>query len=201
MKNKKIYTRLLLGAGCILITFMISGCQVRENNHSITFIEDEIIEYSSDFKISDLIESIDSYKREDFKIAEDDSLITLPDGKTVAVNVTDKKIKLDTIKFDFRYMNKTFTKEILIQDTTAPQIVCEDIYEVELGNEYFVLENLITSNDNFTSKPEIEIYFNGFYDVNKAGDYDIQVIAYDQKKNKAEKAIKITVKEEKIIVV
>lgn len=201
MKNKKIYTRFFLGLGCILITLTISGCQVRESNHSITFIEDKVIEYSSDFKVSDLIETVDSYTRKDFKISEDDSLITLPDGKTVSVNITDKKIKLDTIKFEFRYMNQNYTKEIVIQDKTAPQIECKDAYEVVLNNEYFVLENLISCSDNYTSNKEIEIYFNGTYDVNKAGDYKIQVIAYDQKKNKTEKTVKVTVKEEEPVIV
>lgn len=185
----------------LFILFILSGCEVRENNHSITFIEDKKIEYSSDFKVTDLIVSVDNYTRNDFKISEDDSLITLPDGKTVSVNVTNKQIKLDTIRFDFRYMNENFTKEIVIQDTTAPEIECKDVYEVKLGNEYFVLENLITCKDNFTSKQEIEIFFNGSVDVNKAGDYNIQIIAYDQKENKAEKTVKVTVKEDAPITV
>lgn len=201
MKNKKIYTRFLLGIGYILITLLISGCQVRESGHSITFIDDEVIEYSSDFKVSNLIKSVDDYTQDDFKVSEDDSLITLPGGKTIAVNVTNKEIKLDTIRFDFRYMNETYTKVIIIQDTTAPQIDCKDVYEVKKGNEYFDLINLITCKDNFTLGEEIEIYFNGSYDVNEAGDYSVQILAYDQKKNKAEKTVKITVKEDEPIVV
>ena len=201
MKNKKLYTRLAFGICYILIPFTISGCQLRESNHSITFIEDNTIEYSSDFKVTDLIESVDSYTKDDFKISDDDSLITLPNGKTVSVNVTNKEIKLDTIRFDFRYMNENFSKEIIIQDTTAPQIECKNVYEVKLGNEYFLLENLISCSDNFTSNQEIEIFFNGSVDVNKAGDYNIQIIAYDQKKNKSEKTVKVTVKEEVSVIV
>lgn len=201
MKKYKLYTRFLLGILYILIIFVISGCQLRESKHSITFIEDKVIEYSSDFKVSDLIKTVDDYTRADFKISEDDSLITLPNGKTVSVNVTDKKIKLDTIRFSFRYMNENYTKEILIQDTTAPQIECKDVYEVVLNNEYFVLENLITCKDNFTSKEDIEIFFNGSYDVKKEGDYKIQILAYDQKKNKTEKTVKVTVKEEEPIII
>lgn len=200
-KNNNRYTRFLLGIGYILTILMLSGCQIRKSNHSITFTDDKVIEYTSDFKISDLIKAVDSYGRSDFKINEDDTLITLPNGKTVSINVTNKKIKLDTIKFDFRYMNETYTKEVIIQDTTAPSIDCKDVYEVALGNEYFSLEKLISSKDNYTIDSEVEIYFNGTYDVNKEGDYQVQIIAYDMKKNKTEKTVKIIVKEEEPIII
>lgn len=201
MSYNKIYTRFLKGIGYIFIMMMLCGCQMRENGHTITFIDDKVIEYSSDFKASDLIKAVDDYTQDDFKINDDDSLITLPDGKTVSVNISKKEIKLDTIKFEYRYMNKNYTKEVVIQDTTAPIIDCKNEYEVKLGNEYFSLENLIKCTDNFTSQKDIELFYNGSYDVNKVGEYELQVIAYDSKKNKAEKTIKIKVTEDEPTVI
>ena len=194
MKNKRNIIKIVC---LIVIIVFLAGCQVKEKKGNITFIKDEKIEYSHDFKISDLIEKVDGYTRKDFKINEDDSIIELPNGKTVAINTTNKKIELDTIKFTFRYVNQNFNKEVLIQDTTAPEIKCEDTYKVLIHNKYFQLEHLIQVEDNFTNEDDIEIYYNGSYDVDKAGTYDIEVIAYDKKKNKSIRKIKVIIEKEK----
>ena len=194
MKHKLNFIKLV----CLLITFsFITGCQVKEKKGDITFIQDKKIEYSHEFKISDLIEKVDDYTRKDFKINEDDTKIDLPNGKTVAINTTDRKIELDTIKFTFRYANKNFIKEVLIQDTTAPKIKCEDTYKVLIHNKYFELEHLIEVEDNYSSKEKVEVYYNGSYDIDKVGAYEVEVIAYDEKKNKSVKKVKIIVEKEK----
>lgn len=189
-KKKRFIFVLFIGITLLFLT----GCEVRENNHSIQFISDEVIEYSRDFKAIDLIEKVDDYSKNQFKINDDKTLITLPSGKTVSINVSNKSIKLDTIRFEFKYLNKSYFKEVVIQDTTPPLIDCKDEYEVELKNEYFDLRNLIQCTDNFTDEHDIEIYFNGNYDVNKEGTYTVQVLAYDEKRNMTSKNVNIIVK-------
>ncbi|MEO2234859.1 hypothetical protein ABGV34_08730, partial [Thomasclavelia ramosa] len=116
---------------CILFTLFLSGCQTRSKNYEVKFIDEEEIEYSSDFKPADLLIGVNKYKKEDFKFNDDYSLLTLPDNSTVKINSSKKKIKLGTIKFDFLYKSKIYTKKILLKDTTAPEIVANDQYEVE----------------------------------------------------------------------
>lgn len=196
MKFKKIYILLFI------FPLILSGCKKKENKEEIIFIENENIEYSSDFKISSLVEKVENYDKNNFQISKDDTIITLPNGEIIEVNTTGKEIKLDTIKFTFRYKNKNYIKEITVQDTEAPNIKAEDNYKVELDNKYFDIENIISCTDNYTNKNDIEVFFNGNYDISKTGTYDVEIIAYDEKKNKALKNIKIIVEEkEKVEVV
>ena len=190
--------RYFLKIACvILLGLMLCSCQRRADNNAIVFIDDYEIEISSDFRFSSLIKSVDGFGREDCTISDDDSTILLPNGSSVAVNTTNKKIELQTLKVVFRYNSRNYTKEIVLQDTTAPNITVEDTYTVAVGNQYFNLENLIKCSDNYTDENNIEIYYNGSYDVEKAGTYTVEIIAYDEKKNKAAKSVKIVVEEDK----
>ena len=183
---------------CLLLILFLSGCQTRINKNSIIFIKDKKIEYSSKFKISDLILKVDEYERDDFNFNADHSLITLPDNSTVKINNSNKKIKLGTIEFDFLYKNNIYKKRIELVDTTAPEILTEEQFEVELNNSYFDLKNQITCKDNYTKKNSIKIFFNGSYDLTKVGSYEIEIIAYDEKKNKSIKKIVVNVVDRKI---
>lgn len=196
MYYKKKYKKYFSVFIFIISIFSSIGCEKQINNSEIKFIEENTIEYTKEFKISSLIESVDGYTSTDFNIT-DDKVITLPNGKTVSINVDNKEIKLDTIKFRFKYNNKNFTKEILIEDTTAPIINSEETYNVTVGNKYFDLKKIISADDNYTNSNDIELFYNGDYDINKVGTYEIEVIAYDEKKNKATKIISVIVEGEK----
>lgn len=182
----------------IFILFIISlfliGCQTRTND-KITFIDDDEIEYTSDFKVADLIIKVNDYDKDTFVFNDDYSILTLPDNTTVKINSDNKTIELDTINFSFTYKSKKYYKKIKIKDTTPPEINCKTSYEVGLGNEYFDLSNLINCSDNYTKEEDIEIYFNGDYNLEKEGKYVVEVIAYDQKDNKATKEITVDVKD------
>ena len=183
---------------CILFTLFLSGCQTRSKNYEVKFIDEEEIEYSSDFKPADLLIGVNKYKKEDFKFNDDYSLLTLPDNSTVKINNSKKKIKLGTIKFDFLYKSKIYTKKILLKDTTAPEIVANDQYEVELNNSYFDLKNQISCKDNYTNSSSIELFFNGNYDLTRVGSYKVEVIAYDAKKNKSVREVTVNVVDRKV---
>lgn len=183
---------------CILFTLFLSGCQTRSKNYEVKFIDEEEIEYSTDFKPADLLIGVNKYKKEDFKFNNDYSLLTLPDNSTVKINSSKKKIRLGTIKFDFLYKSKIYTKKILLKDTTAPEIVANNQYEVELNNSYFDLKNQISCKDNYTNSSSIELFFNGNYDLTRVGSYKVEVIAYDAKKNKSVKEVIVDVVDRKV---
>lgn len=191
---KKIYTIILLG----LLTLLLMGCKMREKPNEIKFIKDEKIEYTKDFKVSSLIEKVDKYSREELKFTEDDSTIKLPNNKTVMVNYDKDTIQLGTISFAFKYGGALYKKKITLCDTTPPQINCLSKYDVEKGNKYFRLENLITFTDNYSSENDIERFFNGSYDIDKVGKYTVEILAYDKKKNKSSKKVVINIKDEKV---
>lgn len=200
MKNKSNVKQLFVCVAFLIIfSLMLCGCELRENKKDeIEFISDKEIEYSRDFKISSLVNKVGEFAKSDFTYNEDDTLITLPNGKNVMVNYKNKKIKLDTIEFSFRYEDRIYTKKVLIKDTTPPKIECRNSYDVQKNNEYFILENIIKCTDNYTLEHNIQLYFNGTYDIKKKGKYMVQIIAYDEKKNKSQKDITINVVENEV---
>lgn len=182
---------------CLLLILFLSGCQVRKS-YEIKFIDKEKFEYTSDFKPSDLLVSVNGFKREEFRFNDDYTVLTLPDNSTVKINTSKKEIKLGTIKFEFLYKNQIYSKKIILQDTTPPEIVSENSYDVEIKNKYFDLKNQIYCKDNYTKKNSIKVFFNGSYDLEKEGQYKVEVIAYDQKKNKTVKEIIVNVVNSKV---
>ena len=193
MKNKCLKIMFLL-----LFCSFLYGCKDSKQDNYIQFIKDDVIEYSNDFKISSLIEKVENFTYKDFSINQNDTILTLPNKEEVLINVSKKKIKLDTIEFIFKYKDKSYKKRVLIKDSTSPKIECLNKYEVEKGNKYFVLENLISCKDNCSSEDEIKLFYNGNYDIDKIGKYSIEIIAYDKEKNKSSKNILIDVVDRKV---
>ena len=93
MYYKKRYKKYFSVVIFMIYIFSSIGCEKQINNSEIKFIEEDTIEYTKEFKISSLIESVDGYTSTDFNIT-DDKVITLPNGKTVSINVDNKEIKL-----------------------------------------------------------------------------------------------------------
>ena len=55
---------------CILFTLFLSRCQTRSKNYEVKFIDEEEIEYSSDFKPADLLIGVNKYKKERYVLRE-----------------------------------------------------------------------------------------------------------------------------------
>lgn len=191
----KVYTKII--ALFILSSFLM-GCELREGNNEILFIDEKVIVYDDDFKVSSLIKSIQNYKASDFDIEKDDSVIRLPNNKTVMVNYAKDEIKLGDVTFSFKYNGSIYQKKVTFIDNVAPIITCLSSYDVEKGNKYFDLENLIETKDNYTDEKNIELFFNGSYDINKVGKYNVEVLAYDEQKNVSKKNVTVNVKDEKV---
>lgn len=169
--------------------FLLTACQLREDQQYLTFIEDETVEYNEKFNACSLVVSADGYDQDTFTY--NDESIELPNGKTIMCNMENKKPSLDTVKYTFHYRNQEQIKRIKFIDTTPPKIELKKEYEVQVDNEYFDLQKLITVQDNYDD--DIILSFNGSYDISKAGTYEIEIIAEDSNKNQSKAKTKIIV--------
>lgn len=179
----------------IICCFLLTACQLREQQQYLTFIDAETIEYEKNFNACSLVDSADGYDKEAFIYS--DEKIELPNGKTIMCNMENKKPKLDTVKYTFHYRNQDEIKRIKFVDTTPPKISnLKKEYEVQKGNEYFDLKNLIKVEDNYDT--DIIVSFNGSYDIDKVGIYTIEVIAEDSNKNQTKATTQVIIKEEEV---
>ena len=174
----------------ICCCFLLTACQLREDQQYLTFIEDETVEYNDEFNACSLVISADGYNQDAFTY--NDESIELPNGKTIMCNMENKKPILDTVKYTFHYRNQNQIKRIKFIDTTPPEILnLKKEYEVQVNNEYFDLKKLITVEDNYDN--DIILSFNGSYDITKEGVYEIEIIAEDSNKNQSKAKTKIIV--------
>lgn len=182
----------LINLSLILILLAgITGCELKEQKNYINFVQKQEIEYSHSFNSCSLITSVEGYASKDFHIEND--IIKLPNGKTVMCNTENKEPKLDTIKYTYSYRGSTQNFRIKMIDKSKPIIKnLKKEYVVQIGNEYFDLKNLIEVSDNYDKN--VKLYFNGNYDVNKVGSYELEVIAEDCNKNKTIAKTKVIVK-------
>lgn len=183
---------------CLTIPLLLCSCEKRANKDLLTFEDIKIIEYDKNFKLSSLIKAADGYKPTDFIINDDNSLIMLPNQEKIMINYTHEVFDLGDREFIYVYRHTNYPIKLKIVDTTAPQIECEEEYIVGKDNEYFDLERLITISDNYYDSDEIDLFFNGGYDITKVGEYDVEIIAKDKKENQAKKKVKIIVKDDSV---
>ena len=181
---------------CLVIALLLGGCEKRANKDLLTFQDVKIVEYDKSFKLSSLLKKADGYESKDFIINDDDSLITLPNQEKIMINYTHEPFDLGEKEFIYVYQSTNYPIKIKIVDTTAPKIECEKEYIVNRNNEYFDLERLISISDNYYDDNEINLFYNGGYDITKVGEYEVETIAKDKKKNEAKKKVKIIVKDE-----
>ncbi len=143
---------------------------------------------------SDKVEASLSLKKKD--------IVTLnaPEDKEYSYKAVDSKnVKLNkvgkyTIKFLITDENdkeiRTQEFDIEVIDTTKPTINVDNPIEV-VENEYESIEELYSVLDNTIDEVQSEV--RGDYDLSKAGEYDINIVATDKSGNKSQKETKLIV--------
>lgn len=183
-----------------LLVLVLSGCELRETvKNEITFIEKDTIEVDRNFNSCHLIQKVNDIEITDTMIENNE--IKLPNKEVVKCNTSNAEIKTGKINFEFVYKKVNFKKEVTLVDTQSPQINSEDEFVVEEGNEYFVLSNYIDVKDNFDD--EVFIGYTGSYDLNKIGEYPVEIKAIDKSENESIKkvVVKVVDKEKEIITI
>lgn len=176
----------------VLLSYLLAGCQLRDKEEYIKFVDIKSIEYDKNYNACKLIDNVDGYSQKDFTY-EEDSKIRLPSDEIVQCDYSKKGITLGEIKYDFKYKGIIQFKHISVTDNTAPVFTrIKKEYTVLVNNEYFDLKNLIQVTDNYTSS--VTLAFNGSYDIKVAGTYDMEAVATDQNDNKSIYKFKIIVK-------
>ena len=138
----------------------------KENIIKVVLNENLKVEINNESKISDFITSIDTGTI----ISEDKIIDTTKLGKqtiTIQINYNEK-----IYKYDF---------EIQVVDTIVPTIEAKDEISIYVGNNVDLLQDVkVTDN----SKEEIAAAVEGNYDLNVAGNYNLNYIALDSSGNK-----------------
>lgn len=84
---------------------------------------------------------------------------------------------------------ETFT--LAVVDRESPVITFTSYLEISVGNNIDLLDG-VSATDN--SGEEIAVSVEGSYDINKAGTYELTLVAYDSSLNKAEEKLTLKVK-------
>lgn len=183
-----------------LLVLVLSGCELRETvKNEIIFTDKDTIEVDRNFNSCLLIKKVNDVEITDTMI--EDNEIKLPNKEVVKCNTSNLELKTGKLNYEFIYKKVNFKKEITLVDTQAPEINSEDEFVVEEGNEYFILSNYIDVKDNFDD--EVFIGYTGSYDLNKIGEYPVEIKAIDKSKNESIKkvVIKVVDKEKEIITI
>lgn len=186
--------------GILLVILALSGCELRETvKNEIIFIDKDTIEVDRNFNSCHLIEKVNDIEITDTMI--DNNQIKLPNKEIIKCNTSNVEVKTGKLTFEFTYKKMNFKKEVTLVDRKAPEINSDDEFIVEEGNEYFVLSNYIDVKDNFDD--EVFIGYTGSYDLNKIGEYPIEIKAIDKSENESIKkvVVKVVDKEKEIITI
>jgi len=148
--------------------------KIRNAIVKIEFIDNLDIPFNSDVKLSDLITSING------------ELITDPKIDTTTLGKEEVR---------FRYINEEdikvpYTFYVNIIDNTPPTIWLNESYTVNVGYSK-KLEDAILCADDYDDNPKCSII--GEYDVNKIGNYNLVMEAYDFSGNKTSKKFNLKV--------
>lgn len=174
------------GLSLLLISsLLVSGCSMQE--HTLEYDEDTIVEVNKELDTCELIKSVDGV--EITQSMREKGRIILDGGVLECQNL--KSNKLGVQEITYTYDNQVFKHIVEIVDTEAPLIVVQDEYEVDVGNEYFDLDNRVVFSDNYDTDYYKEII--GDFDINTAGEYTLIAKAEDNSGNKNEKEFKVLV--------
>lgn len=183
-----------------LLVLVLSGCELRETvKNEIVFTDKDTIEVDRNFNSCLLIDKVNDIEITDTMI--EDNEIKLPNKEVVKCNTSNLELTTGSKNYEFLYKKMKFNKKVDLKDTTAPIIKTEKEFVVEEGNEYFVLSNYVEVIDNFDD--EVFIGYTGSYDLNKIGEYPVEIKAIDKSDNESiEKVvIKVVDKEKEIITI
>ncbi|MFV0380764.1 MAG: hypothetical protein ACK5KR_00795 [Breznakia sp.] len=174
---------------CMSFFTVLTGCKTQ----SYRIDHKRLIEYQEkEINICDLIEKIDGHKilehhRNKQKIRIKDYTVSCKIENVRKLGKHETSIDINGI---------TVELFIMVQDTTAPKISSKNSYVVEKNNPYFDIKKLISAKDNYDH--EVELFFTGNVNVEKAGKYLISVTAKDSNKNTAKKQFSVVVNEKEI---
>lgn len=167
--------------GSIIVIVLIGGfltwhyLRVKYANIELVLKEDLDIEFLSDAKVSDFIESLNG------KIIDDKKIDTTKVGNQ---EVVFKYINEDNIELECSY-------NINVVDVTPPLVWLNGTYNVNVGSKDTLADDILCGDD-FDSNPTCEII--GDYNMDEAGSYDLVFKATDSSGNVTEKEFTLNVR-------
>ena len=178
---------------CLACVFIFTSCSSKEER--IIFKDELVISYSEDINFAELIETIDGEAFDPSLVQ--DNVLELENGDTLICNMENINVSLGTYRIIYKLGKFNKAIEVTIVDDIAPVINVESEYIVEVENTYFNLSNLITVTDNYDRN--LDIHFNGSYDLETVGDYDIEMFAVDSSGNETRENTVVRVVEKEVI--
>lgn len=183
----------------LLITaLLLVACKKNEVGIDIK-LKDNVFEYREILHACEAVESINDQPID--SIDKDNSTL-LSNGILVSCEASDLST-LGEKMLIFKY-NRDESQEFLINivDTVAPVIEFDvEEIEVEIGNLYFDIHNLIQVNDNYDS--EVKLQVDGHYNLDEVGAYRLKLIAKDSSGNESQRdvVVKVLEKEKEVVTV
>jgi len=184
MNKKQIITYIIIaaiivaviGIGICIWLIAVEAENKRLDAEAITLKENLTVEFGKEVKVSDFIQEIKG------ELLEDQVITTETLGE-VQVPVSFKNIKNRKRKVSF---------VICVVDTTAPRILSNSTFTVNVGYTKN-LTDVLLSGDDADDNPKREII--GEYDFNTAGNYPLTYVVTDASGNQAKKEFTLYVKE------
>jgi len=175
---------------CLIVVFLVGLLLLINKETNTIILKSDIFTYELGEEISadvsDYLKDADSTKNiNEYKIITDDFKVV--DNKLVI-----NKEKPEVGEYALSIVYKKLSKNVIIKvvDTTSPEFTTfEEKIRIEESSEEVDLTNYFDATD----LAEVKITVEGDYDLTKAGDYVVDVIATDSSKNKTEKKSTITV--------
>ncbi|WP_049945581.1 L,D-transpeptidase family protein [Candidatus Stoquefichus massiliensis] len=178
----------------ILMVGLLMGCQTsKPEETTLTFKKIENVEYGSLFDTKECVNETNGHIEEYPQL----------DTSIIGIHKLTFVVEKDQQKKSFEY-------EIEVKDTQMPIIeLKKEKDEIEYNSKYDALnyinavKDLVDGDIQYKKESEVKsddyLYYTYHSDVNmkKAGTYTIHYTAVDKNKNKTEKDLKISVKEEK----
>ena len=183
----------------LLITaLLLVACKKNEVGIDIK-LKDNVFEYREILNACEAVESINGNEVDNI----DSENNTLVSGEIVVSCGGSELNTLGEKLLVYKY-NQNQSQEFVINilDTTAPVIEFDvEAIEVEIGNSYFDLHNLIEVNDNYDENVKLQV--DGHYNLDEVGDYRLKLIAKDSSGNESQRdvVVKVLEKEKEVVTV
>ena len=167
--------------GGIVLSLIIGGLflgnflRVKFAKIELVLVDDLNVEFLSDAKVSDFIESING------KIVDDYIIDTTKIGKQ---EVRFTYINEDDIELDCSY-------NIQVVDVTPPLIWLNSTYNVNVGSKVSLVDDILCGDD-YDPNPTCEVI--GDYNMNEVGSYDLVFKATDSSGNVTEQEFTLNVR-------
>lgn len=182
----------------LITALLLVACKKDEVGIDIK-LKDNVFEYREILHACEAVESVNDQPID--SIDKDNSTLH-SNGILVSCEASDLST-LGEKMLIFKY-NRDESQEFLINivDTVAPVIEFDvEEIEVEIGNLYFDIHNLIQVNDNYDS--EVKLQVDGHYNLDEVGAYRLKLIAKDSSGNESQRdvVVKVLEKEKEVVTV